>query len=435
MRRGLIAFGLICGLGLACGERALGENWPRFRGPNGTGIARDREVPLRWSDTENVLWKTTIPGAGNSSPIIWGDRIFLESAPTPNERRLYCLNVADGKVLWSRAVPGRKARTHQKNTLASSTPATDGERVYALFWDGDRVSAHAFDFHGKHLWQRELGAFLSQHGVGASPIVYNGKVFVNYDQDKIGDDKNQGKNLPPQTSRLIALDAHNGNILWQANRFTHNACYSTPFIHEAADEAPEVIVASTAGIMGYEPETGKEKWRWDWAKVNPKMLRTVGSPIYAQGMVLACSGNGPGARHTVAIRKGVTGDVTPSNLAWNYDKAMPYVPTPLAWGDHFYLVTDQGFAACIEIKTGKIVWSEERLGGAVTASPILIDGKVYAFDETGDGFVYEATPKGFKLLERNTLGEGVMATPAVADNRLYIRGREHLFCIGKLPVK
>src|SRR5205807_6798532 len=190
-----------------------------------------------------VVWKTAVPGTGNSSPIIWGDRIFLESAPNPKERRLYCLSAADGKEIWSQPVSGKDARKHKKNTLASSTPATDGERVYALFWDGDVVSVHAFDFAGKHLWKRELGSFLSQHGVGASPVVYRGKVYVNDDQDL----------APGHTSRLIALDAKTGEVVWQADRFTHRACYSSPFFHEAPNEPAELILSSTAGIMGYDP--------------------------------------------------------------------------------------------------------------------------------------------------------------------------------------
>jgi outer membrane protein assembly factor BamB len=418
MRNAIFVGGIVCSI---LGQTAFADNWPRFRGPNGAGISDDKTIPLIWSASENVLWKTAVPGIGNSSPIVWGDRIFLESAPTVNERRLYCLNVADGKILWSESVPGTKANLHKLNTLASSTPATDGERVYALYWDGSGVSVHAYDFQGKHLWKHDLGPFVSQHGVGASPIVYKGKVYINNDMDA----------GPGRTSRLVALDAKTGDVAWEAGRFTHRACYSTPFIHERKGQPTELICASTGGVTGYDPDTGAEKWKWSWPEINPRMLRTVGSPILAQGMVLAISGDGSGERHTVAVRKGDKGDVTQTNMVWNYKKAMPYVPTPLARGDYFYLVTDSGLASCLEIQTGKFAWADKRLGSAVTASPVMIDGKVFVVGENGETTVYEATPSGFEVLAKNELGEEVKASPAVANGRLYIRGKNHLFCIGK----
>src|SRR5437588_789243 len=159
-------------------------NWERFRGPNGTGVADDKDVPVKWSDGENVLWKVAIPGVGHSSPVVWGDHLFLQSASADGKDRwLLCLDPAAGKVRWTRSAPGRKGWTHPRNSLSSSTPATDGERVYAIFWDGKDITLRAYDFKGGLVWKQDLGSFTSQHGPGLSPIVYKGKVFVNDDQD------------------------------------------------------------------------------------------------------------------------------------------------------------------------------------------------------------------------------------------------------------
>ncbi len=404
---------------LAAAVPAGAGNWPRFRGPNGTGVADDKGVPVTWDAKSGVLWKAKVPGAGNSSPVVWGDRIFLQSASADGkERMLLCLSTADGQVIWSRAAPGARARINAKNSWASATPATDGERVYASFWDGEAQARSAYDFKGERLWTYNLGKFVSQHGAGASPVVVEDKVIFLDDQDG--------------TSRLVALDSKGGTVAWQAKRKPFNACYSAPFLLQKPGAAPELIVASTAGVTGYDPRTGGENWNWNWNWGSGKPLRTVGSPVYGQGLVFVGGGDGPGNRHFVAVRADGKGDVSATNLAWEKktNKVLPYVPGVLAWGEHLYYVNDQGDAGCWEAKTGAAVWEERRLCGAVSASPVLIDGKVYAIDESGDVLVFAAAP-AFKLLARNATGERVFASPAVADNRLYVRGASHLFCIGK----
>ncbi len=385
-------------------------NWPRFRGPNGTGVADDKDVPVTFSDTENVLWKTAIPGAGNSSPIVWKDRIFLETAPDENTRALVCLDTANGKVLWSKTVKGSHAKIHKKNSLASSTPATDGERVYAAFWDGERVSLNAFDFEGKPLWERDLGPFKSQHGAGGSPVVWQNKVYLNFDQDG--------------AAAILAFDAKTGTPLWEKKREAFRTCYSTPFINEVPAVSAELIVASTAGITSYNPQTGEENWKWVWNFGGIMPQRTVGSAIAHNGMIFAASGDGSGTRHMVAIQPGSN-----ASVLWENKRSFPYVPTMLARGEHLYFVNDNGVAACHVAKTGAEVW-KERIGGGVSASPVLIDGKVYAATEDGYVCVFAAETT-FKLLAKNKIGEYLTASPAVADNRLYVRGDKHLFCIGK----
>lgn len=403
---------------------ASADHWPRFMGPNGTGTAAAKNIPARWDDKQGILWKVALPGIGNSSPVIWGKRLFLHSSKEDGtERSLHCFNTDDGKLLWTRSVPATKVRTHAKNSMASSTPTTDGERVYVLFWDSKEISLHAFDFDGKPVWKQGLGAFVSragkgndeknQHGAGASPMVHGGKIFLNNDQTG--------------SAELLALDAKTGKVLWKAQREAFRTCYSTPFILEKQGQAPELIVSSTAGVTSYEPNTGKVHWDWKWTTFEGMPLRTVGAPLLSNGLVIATSGDGSGARHAVAIQPG-----TQPQLVWEEKRRIfPYVPCVLTLGEHLFSVQDQtGTAQCHVAKTGREVWSERLGGGPVSASPVLIDGKVYVLTETGKVFVYAAADK-FDLLGKNDMGEGVIATPAVADGKLFIRGHKHLFCIGQ----
>lgn len=424
MRKGLIALGILLPLAWAVAAAPAPQDtvktdaktsptqWPRFRGPNGTGISEDKNVPVDFGETKNVLWKTPLPGAGNSSPIVWGDKIFLESATADGkERLLVCVNASKGNVLWSKSVSGDKAKTHLKNSLASSTPATDGERVYASFWDGEKVVLHAFDMEGKPLWTQELGKFKSQHGYGGSPIIWQDKVFVNFDQDG--------------AAAILAFDAKTGKPAWDKPRDAFRTCYSTPFLLEKPNGGSELIVASTAGITAYEPASGAENWKWKW-EFEGMALRTVGSPIAANGLILTSSGDGNGARNMVALNPGQQ-----PSIAWQNKRSFPYVPTMLVRGDHVYFVNDGGVAACHLLKSGEEIW-KERLGGGFSASPVMIDGKVYAPCEDGKVYVFAAEPT-YKLLAKNTLGEkeNLMASPAVAGGRLFIRGKNDLYCIGK----
>jgi outer membrane protein assembly factor BamB len=410
----------LCGL-LTC-VAAPAADWPRFRGPNGTGVSADKDVPVQWSEKEGVLWKTPIPGHGNSSPIVWGDKVFIQSAAADgSERWLLCLNAVSGEVLWKRAASGKSAHTHEKNTLASSTPATDGERVYCIFWDGKDLLLTAFDFAGERVWSRDLGSYVSEHGAGISPIVYDGKVYVADDQGE--------KIEKPVPCAVLAFNAKDGTDVWKAPRKSFRACYSTPFLLESEKGKPELIVASTAGVTSYNPADGSENWNYVWT-FSDHPLRTVASPIEAGGLVIANAGEGGIGRNLVALRPGGKGDVTKTNLVWQDEKSYSYVPTLLASREYLFCVNDDGFASCHIAKTGEEVW-KQRLNGKVTASPVLIDGKVYAINEVGDAFVFEASPKGYKLLGTSSLGEKVYSTPAVSNNRLYIRGADNLFCIGK----
>jgi outer membrane protein assembly factor BamB len=397
---------------LAITPGILAADWPRFRGPNGTGVA-DANLPVRWQE-EDIVWKAAIPGIGHSSPVIGAGRVFLQSASEDGrERWLLCLDAATGKTLWKAAAPGQSAYTHKRNSLASSTPAVDDQRVYAVFWDGKNVHLIAHDLKGARLWQQDLGSFTSQHGPGFSPVVVGDKVIVANDQDG--------------SAVLLAFDASSGKLVWKARRKAYRACYSTPFLLDRND-GKHLVVVSTAGVTGYDPKSGKELWNCTWPPARMP-LRTVSSPVFVDGLVVATAGDGHGDRLAIGVKPGGSGDVTATNLAWEDRKAFPYVPSLLGLGKHIYSVNDIGFIACHLAATGQQL-RLERLSGPVTASPLLAGGKIYLATEQGDVYVYSATPE-LKRLAINHLGERVSASPAAADNHLFIRAQEHLFCIGK----
>jgi outer membrane protein assembly factor BamB len=391
-------------------------DWTRFRGPNGTGIVADKDVPVKWTEKE-VLWKTPLPGTGHSSPIVVKGKVFVLTA-TSTERMLVCLDAGSGKKLWAKTAAGRDARKHTKSSFASATPCSDGERIYCVFWDGRRVALYAYDFAGELKWKRDLGAFTSQHGPGFSPVFHDGKVFVNNDQDG--------------SAVLQAFHAKDGKPAWEVKRPAFRACYSTPFLHEQGPAGTELIVTSTAGISAYNPADGAEVWKFTWSFTG-MALRTVGSSVAADGMVIACSGDGSGARSMIAVKIGSKGDITRGNPVWEKDtpRGTPYVPCVLAHQGHLYTINDDGTAICYETKTGNEMWRKKLMDGNVSSSPLLIDGKVYAVAENGDVHVFPATPEGCKPLAKNRLGELVYSTPAVVGGRLYVRGGKHLFCIGK----
>lgn len=389
------------------------ENWPRFRGPHGDGAAAT-PAPTSLS-ASNLLWKAPLPGMGNGSPILWGDRLFLQAASKDGKQRLFlCLSAKDGKELWRRTLPGKPAQTHSKNSLASGTPATDGHHVVFASWDGEDAWLVSFTLAGKEEWKRNLGPFASNHGAGHSPILHEGRVFFNHDHD--------------DGAALYALDAKSGSLAWKRERPTHKASYATPLVVRT-QAGQGVLVASTAGLACHEPATGKVLWTWAWP--HPKQpLRMVSSPVLCGDLVVAACGDGAGDRHTLALDFGAA----EPKARWQLQRGVPYVPGLIPHEEQLYFVTDQGVAGCLNAKDGKTRWSE-RLGGAgnVTASPVLAGGHLYQCNEEGELFVFEANPNRFKLTSRLKLDAGVFASPAVGSGQLYIRTRTSLYCLGEAP--
>jgi outer membrane protein assembly factor BamB len=419
---------LLLFLGLAHAvSSAHADNWERFRGPNGSGISNDKNIPLKFNATDGVLWKSRIPGDGNSSPIVWGDRLFVHYASLDGaERFLLCIDAITGKQLWERSIPGTKAKIRTDSSLASATPTTDGEAVFVPFWNGEDIIMLAYNFKGDKLWERNLGQFVSQHGAGASPILYKDLVIFSMDKDAHYDTVKKGK-LVPDPATLYALDKKTGKTVWEKPREALRACYSVPFILERPGSVPELVVTSTTAITSYDPASGKANWNWQWTFPGSP-LRTIAATAYADGVLAAFSG-ADGNRFAVGIDLTGQDKGTVPKQVWQDKKHFPYVTSPIAKGEHIYFVNDVGFAGCFHARTGKEMWYQ-RLSGNVYASPIMIDGKIYAATDAGDVYVIAAATT-FKQLARNNIGERIRATPAVADGRLYIRGQDHLFCIGK----
>ncbi len=399
---------------------AVADDWARFRGPNGTGVA-DPATPTRFALTTDLAWMTKLPGVGHGSPIVVGDKVFLQAASEDGATRsLLCLSTADGKLLWEKKViEGKAGKIHKKSSNASGTSCSDGERVFNVVWDGTGLTMTAHDLKGNELWKKGLGSFASQHGFGHSPITVGGVVIFSYDQDG--------------AAELVAHDAKTGEQKWRVERKPHRASYSTPFLIEKDGKPAELVVATTTTIDSYDPATGKVNWTFTvpWADPNKK-LRAIGQPVLAGGNVVMFTGDGDGSRAMVAVKADGKGELGKDGLAWELKKGTPYVPGGLVYEDHLYWVTDDGQAACADPKTGKVKWTDRVPGlKGVSASPILVGDTVFVVGEDGKAAAFKANPKELGEVTNSTVGEPVFASPAAAGGKLFIRGGTHLFCIGK----
>ncbi len=382
--------------------------WPVWRGPSGQGLAAGT-YPDTWSGTENVLWKKPVPGRGNSSPIVWGDRIFLTTAYEYGRRvSLLAFRRSDGTQMWEAFAPdGRAGRAHQKNGHASATPSTDGKLIYAFF--GSRGLA-AFDFNGKLVWHQDLGDVDNYHGSAGSPLLYKNRIVVYQDFDG--------------ASFIAAFDATTGKQIWRTPRRA-SVGWGTP-VAVRVDTRDEIVVSSQSAVTAYDPDTGRELWVCDG-----NSFEVIPTPVVGHGLVFASSGRvGP----TLAIRPGGRGNVTRTHLAWASPRGSPFVPSPVLSGSQLYMVNDMAsVVTSFEAATGKVLW-QGRLGVAqregFSASPVAVGGKIFFTNDQGETFVLRDGPS-FELLRTNHLGESTLASPALVDGRWYIRTDRSLFAIGK----
>ena len=395
---------------LAAGP-ALGREWTRFRGPNGTGSSDATTVPVRWKEGD-FNWKIELPGTGHSSPVAWGDKIFVTCAdPKSSRRSVLCIRPRDGKTHWQRDREGVVYKPTRNNSLASSTPAVDAQHVYVSEPTPEQFTVFALTHKGKPAWSRDLGPFESRHGGALSPIVYRDLVIQT--NHHLGE------------SFIIALDAATGEPRWKVERQSQRACYGTPCIYEPVQGKPELIVITTKhGITSLDPATGKTLW--EVAGVFDK--RVVSSPIIASGLIVGTTGSGYGGNYLAAVRPGVTTDDASSAIAYKVTRSAPYVPTPVARGDLMFLWSGNGVVSCVRSKTGEELW-RERVGGNYLASPVCVNGRLYGVSTDGDVVVLAASEK-YELLARNALGEPSHATPAVAGGVMYVRTLSHLISIG-----
>ncbi len=386
--------------------------WPRWRGPSGQGLVAGSGYVDKWSDTENVLWKTPVPGRGHSSPIVWKDRIFLVTAyEEQNKRSLLCFNRATGKLLWETEAPAAVFESkYKKNSFASPTPATDGNLIYCYL--GHHGGLVAFDFQGKIAWKRSLGELTAYHGIGGSPLLYQDRVILYQDQRKPGE------------SFVAAFRKSDGEPVWRTPREEQVGWGTAAAIR--AGSRDEIVVSSMRRVYAYAPDTGQELWR-----VDGNLFEVIPTPVAGDGMVFCCSGR---AGPTLAIRPGGSGNVTQSHVAWQTPKGSPFVPSPLLYKGLLYMVNDmQSIATCFEAKSGRLLW-QGRMGEAAregfSASPVGFDGRIFFTNDQGETYVLEAGDE-FQVRHVNQLNDGVIASPALMDGVWYQRTFTHLYAIGK----
>lgn len=393
----------------ALGTRAA--DWPQFRGPGGQGHAEARQLPLEWSPTKNIAWAQEIPGAGWSSPIIYQQRIYLTTAvPAEGGKqslRGLCLDTHTGKIIWSTEVFSvTPVRGHQKNSHASATPITDGERLYVHFGSGGTA---ALDLNGKVLWRNTSLKYSPVHGNGGSPILVGNALIFSCD----------GASDP----FVVALNKASGEIIWKVARTTvatKTFSFSTP-LAIVVNGQTQVVSPTSGGVIAYDPQSGKEIWRFRY----PEGYSVVPRPVFGHGLVYVSSAFDRPVVY--AIRPDGHGDVTDTHLAWSISKGAPNTPSPLLVGEELYFVSDAGIMTCVDAKTGKVHW-QERLGGDYSASPVCADGKIYVQSEGGLGTVLKPG-KTFEVLAKNDLKERTLASSALDDGALYIRAAKHLFRI------
>ncbi len=415
-------------------------NWPQWRGPGGQGISTEKNLPTEWSATKNIKWKTPIAGRGHSSPIVWGNRIFLttaiEGAIVPGAKavkhmdgdkeflhpdsvgadhkhtfKVICLNADTGKILWDQtAYEGTPYdNRHRKSSFASSTPATDGKLVYAFF---GTEGLYAYDMSGRLAWKADLGKLGTVGmGTGTSPILYQNLLILQCDEEN------------GAASFIVALDKKTGREVWKTPRKVQ-VSWATPILVRAP-ERTELIASGSEIVIAYDPATGKELWRHKGVESN-----AIPSPVANQEMVFVTAGFP--AKIAMAIRLGGSGDLTNSaNVAWKYSKGTAYVPSPIVYGDYLYLTTDKGILTCLDSRTGEVKYDGGRvpIAATFTASPVAFEGKILLTSEDGDTFIVRAGPK-HEILGTNSLSEPVYASPAIADRKIFIRGERNIYCIG-----
>jgi len=401
---------------------ARAEDWPRFRGPTGQGISAEANVPLTWSATENVAWKTPIPGEGWSSPIVAGNRVYVTTATDEGASAHVLAIAADtGKVEWDVEVFKQKTeRKETKNSYATPTPVTDGKAVYAVFGGGG-IAAVSLD--GKVLWTNQDHRFYSQHGLGASPVLHKDLLIIPFDASSDGEDKKVGWQKPWDKSFVLAVETATGKVRWKGMRGSSRIAHVTP---QVIDVGGKPLLVSGAGdvVQGFDPDTGERLWT-----VRNEGEGVVPSVVIGGGLAFTASGFGNPAIRAVRLDPAARGEVTATHLVWEQRKAVPTMASFLFTQGLLFTVNDKGIAQCLEAATGKVLWTQ-RLEGVFSASPVLAAGRAYFLSESGETVVIEPT-REFKELARNPLGEACQASPAVSNGRLFIRTQKHLFCIGK----
>jgi outer membrane protein assembly factor BamB len=396
-------------------------DWPMWRGPLGDGTTSESKLPTQWSSTENVTWKTPLPGPGNSTPIVWQDRVFITQAiEAQSQRLLQCYDRSSGKLLWEQGVKNAvNELTHKTNPPCAGSPATDGENI--LVWFGSS-GLHCYDFNGTKRWSLDLGEQRHIWGYGASPVIHGDHCYLNFG--------------PGERQFLVCVNKHTGQILWQHDEPGGHSgegaakkwlgSWSDPILR-TVDGREELLMSFSNRICAFDPVTGAEHWTCQGLNA---LVYT--SPLFSEGIVVGMGGyNGMAA----AVKAGGHGDVTQSHRLWQATKTRQRIGSGVIHQGHLYILTDPGIAECRSLETGALVWEERLAGPGPTGQNwsslvLTADALCYAVNQGGDAFVFHANPQ-FQLVATNPMGEKVIGSIAVADGQLFIRSYQHLWCIGQ----
>jgi outer membrane protein assembly factor BamB len=415
----------VLGIILAAGAATVGaDNWPHWRGPAMNGVSTDKGLPIKWNETENIAWKVPMPGRSGSTPIIWGENIFLNigTADGSGDLELWNLERRTGKLRWKAHIAGGN-HIERKQNMSSPSPVTDGRTVWVMTGVG---MLKAFDFNGKEQWARDIqkdyGRFGLNWGYASSPLLHGGDLYVQVLHGMKTDDP----------SYVLRIEGKSGKTVWRVERPTRAIqespdSYTTPALLRYGNNT-EIVITGGDVVTGHDPATGKELWRMDG--LNPRnnpFNRIIASPLVVGDIVIAPTRERP----MLAIKAGGRGDITASHRLWSFDNG-PDVPTPVSDGTLLYSVTDRGVAYALDLKSGKVVYGPERLQpDSYSASPVLAEGKIYITSENeGLTSVYRAGPK-FELLAENPLNDYCLSSPAISDGQIFIRTTKHLWAIGQ----
>ena len=398
----------------------MAEDWPCFRGPSRQGISQEKNLPQKWSDTSNIVWKTAIAGEGWSSPIVWGEHIFLTTATDKGESfHLVCIDRKTGAVVWDREVLRQQAgHKSRQNSYASSTPATDRQRIYVVAADG---SIAAVSFKGEVVWTNRDFNYYSEHGLAVSPVLYKDIVIIPFDWSSPGPDTTLGWQKPWDKAVIVALNKNTGKVQWKGQRGASRIAHVTPQI--LSENGSDQLVSGAGDVVqGFDLATGERIWT-----ARSPGEGVVPSIVIGDGLIFATSGFGEPAIR--AIRTGGRGDVTQTHIAWESKDDVPKIPSMLYVKPYLFLVTEGGLAKCIKAATGEVL-GETRLKGKVSASPVWADGRIYFLSEEGVTTITETGPE-FKIVARNELGEKCCASPAISQGQIFIRTENNLYSIRK----
>jgi len=405
---------------------AQADNWPQWRGPALNGVSNEKNLPVKWTTEENIIWKLAMPNWTGATPIIWGENIFLNVAEADNDNlSLWCLDRAKGTLIWKKPLGGGNTKMRKQN-MSSPSPVTDGQRVWVMTGTG---ILKCFDFKGTELWMRDIqkdyGRFGLNWGYASSPLLHENALYVQVLHGMRTDDP----------SYVLRIDKQTGKTVWRQDRPTQAIqespdSYATPALLRYGNTT-EIVVVGGDCVTGHDPATGKELWRGNGLNPNNNPnYRIVASPIVFDGVVYAPTRVNP----LTAFKSGGRGDITESHRLWTFRNG-PDVPTPVTDGKYFYSIDDRGVAWCLDAKTGQPVWGPERVkSGTYSGSPVLADGKIYITNEEGLTVVLKAGPK-FEVLAENALGDYCLSSPAISEGQIFIRTSTYLYCIGKRSAK